>query len=127
MQRVMDILNEWIDAVNAKELAKILSLYDKTAVLIPTFSNRILNSTEKVSGYFEALSGRNGLKVELHPKTIIVQKITGETFSVSGIYCWRFEVDDEPLSFEARFTYIINAASKSPILHHHSSQIPRTL
>lgn len=47
--------------------------------------------------------------------------------TISGIYNWRFLVVGEALNFEARFDYLIDLKKTSPILHHHSSQIPRAL
>jgi len=31
------------------------------------------------------------------------------------------------LNFEARFTYVVDLSKASPIMQHHSSQIPRML
>ena len=32
---------------------------------------------------------------------------------------------DEVVTVEARFTYVLDLSLTSPILHHHSSQLPR--
>lgn len=122
-----EILKTWIDAVNNAEVEKLLSLYSKEALLIPTFSNRLLNNPEKIKDYFLTLSRREELCVALHEKTVAVQKIAASVYSISGIYCWRFIIDEELLSFEARFSFVVDVNDASPILHHHSSQIPRML
>lgn len=122
-----DVLSTWMDRVNADDLEGILALYADSAILIPTFSNRVMNTPDKIRNYFLMLGGRDDLSVALHAKTLEVRPIQGSVFTLSGIYCWRFSVDEELLSFEARFTYLIDLASPRPILHHHSSQIPRTL
>lgn len=122
-----DILLMWIDAVNQGDVEKLLELYDSQAVLIPTFSNRILNTSDKLRDYFEKLATRKSLSVTLHENTLIVQKIKEDVYILSGLYNWRFDVDGALLNFEARFSYGIDTSSVSPILHHHSSQIPRTL
>jgi hypothetical protein len=127
MNKPEDILKVWLKAVNNGDTASLLSLYNKNAVLIPTFSNIILNSQTKIREYFKKLTTRKDLSVSLHKKTVNVQKIAENIFSLTGIYCWRFAVDDEPLSFEARFSYVLNLNLTSPIIHHHSSQIPRIL
>ncbi len=44
----LDILNQWMKAVNQGDVDTLISLYDTTAILIPTFSNRILNTPEKI-------------------------------------------------------------------------------
>lgn len=127
MKTPLDLLTEWLNAVNEKNIEKLTSLYCEGAILIPTFSNRILNTPEKIRKYFEVLGSRDELSIALHSKTVEIKQLGENLFSISGIYCWRMAVDEELLSFEARFSYIINPALEHPILHHHSSQIPRTI
>ena len=122
-----DVLEKWMQAVNTGDVESLLGLYDSQAVLIPTFSNRLLNTPDKLREYFEKLGSREELSIALHEKTLIVQELENEIFSLSGIYNWRFIVDGELLNFEARFSYVIDLSRPNPILHHHSSQIPRTL
>lgn len=121
------VLKTWMSHINAGNLEAILGMYQADAILIPTFSNRLLNSEEKRRKYFETLAAREELSIALHEKTLEVQAVHGSLFSLCGIYCWRFAVEGELLSFEARFSYIVDLAAERPILHHHTSQIPRTL
>ena len=127
MKTPQEVLEQWMQAVNKGDVESLLGLYDREAVLIPTFSNRLLNTQNKRREYFEKLGNREELSIALHVKTLIVQEIQNQIFSLSGIYNWRFAVDGELLNFEARFSYAINLSRPNPILHHHSSQIPRTL
>ena len=127
MKTPRDVLEQWMQAVNDGDIEKLLSLYDSQAVLIPTFSNRLLNTPEKLREYFVKLSSREELCIALHERTLTVQELQNQVFALSGIYNWHFIVDGELLNFEARFSYVINISKPSPILHHHSSQIPRTL
>jgi len=123
----LEVLHQWIMAVNDGNIQGLLGLYKPNAVLIPTFSNRILNTPEKIQNYFENLSDREDLSIALHEKTVIVQEIQDPIYTIAGIYNWRFSVDGEILNFEARFTFIVDILNHHPIIHHHSSQIPRTL
>jgi hypothetical protein len=127
IKKPKDILEQWMQAVNNGNVKSLLSLYDNQAVLIPTFSNRLLNTPEKLRDYFEKLGSREDLSIALHEKTLIIQELENQIYSLSGIYNWRFAVDGELLNFEARFSYLIDLSKQNPILHHHSSQIPRTL
>ena len=127
IEKPKDVLEQWMQAVNEGDVEKLLSLYDNQAVLIPTFSNRLLNTPEKLRDYFEKLGNREDLSIALHEKTLIIQELGNEFYSLSGIYNWRFAVDGELLNFEARFSYLLNLSKANPILHHHSSQIPRML
>jgi len=127
MKTPRDILAQWMKAVNDGDVESLLGLYDSQAVLIPTFSNRILNTPAKLREYFEKLSSREELSIALHEKTLIIQELQNQIALMSGIYNWRFSVDGELLNFEARFSYVLDISRHSPILHHHSSQIPRML
>ena len=121
------ILDQWMQAVNGADVESLLKLYDASAVLIPTFSNRVLNTPEKLRDYFEKLGSRPDLSIALHEKTLIIQELENQHYALAGIYNWRFAVDGEILNFEARFSYVMDLSKPNPILHHHSSQIPRTL
>lgn len=121
------VLDDWMRKVNGKASEALLDLYHSTAILIPTFSARLLKNRAEMKEYFERLVSRPGIGVRLHEKTVREQAMSDQLRAISGIYCWSLSIDDEPLSFEARFSYFLNLGLTSPILHHHSSQIPRTL
>jgi len=127
MKEPQTILKAWMAAVNAGDLEGLLALYDDSAVLIPTFSNRLLIKPEAIRDYFTKICSREELSIALHEKTLHIQDVGGSVYAMNGIYCWRFAVDGELLSFEARFSYMLDLAREKPILHHHSSQIPRML
>ena len=127
MKNILEVLKEWMDGINTGNLEKLINLYDKEAVLIPTFSSRLLDTNEKIRDYFEKVSTKEDLSISLHDKTVKIQEIGERLFCVSGIYKWCFSIDNEPLTFEARFSYIFDLKKSSPILNHHSSQIPRSL
>ena len=127
MKEPQTILKAWMDAVNNGDLEGLLALYDESAVLIPTFSNRLLSKPDAIRDYFTKICSREELSIALHEKTLNVQRISEAVYGMNGIYCWRFAVEGELLSFEARFSYMLDLARAKPILHHHSSQIPRML
>ena len=121
------LLKAWMQAVNDGNLEGLLALYDENAVLIPTFSNRLLTKFDHIRDYFVKLCGREDLSIALHEKTLHIQSLGNDIHAMNSIYCWRFAIDGEILSFEARFSYMLDLARANPIVHHHSSQIPRML
>jgi hypothetical protein len=127
MQQAQDVLKEWMRRVNDGEVDGIVGLYDERAVLIPTFSNRLLNQPGMIRDYYERLCARDELSLALHEKTVAARTVKDTIVSLCGIYAWRFAIDGELLTFEARFSYMLDVASKRPIVQHHSSQIPRML
>jgi hypothetical protein len=122
-----EFLKVWMAHVNNCDLDGVLALYADDAVLIPTFSNRLLSTPQKIREYFERLCAREELSIAMHEKTLMIHHAGDEIYLPCGIYCWRFAVDGELLTFEARFSYTLNLALPKPILHHHSSQIPRMI
>jgi hypothetical protein len=122
-----DVIKHWINAVNDGNVDGLCSLYTENAVLIPTFSSRILRTPDAIREYFTKLATRDELSLALHDKTLAIQTVHDGIFIISGIYCWRFAIDGEMLSFEARFNYMIDLNLERPILQHHSSQIPRVI
>jgi hypothetical protein len=122
-----EIVESWVELVHKRELEKILALYDHSAIIIPTFSDSTQNTPEKIREYFKRLLSRKNLRLTLHPKTMMTQHLNEVLFVVSGIYCWKFNVEDELITYEARFTFVIDSTKTSPIIHHHSSQIPRMI
>jgi len=120
-------LEKWMDGINRKDVNAILNLYHADAILIPTFSNLLLDNQEKRRNYFEKLAERKGLEISIHRKTIREQKTGMDASIISGIYTWKYQVEEELLTFEARFSFVIEQGGERPIIHHHSSQIPRTM
>lgn len=127
LRKPQNIVDRWIKLVHKRELENLLALYDQDAIIIPTFSDRIQNTPEKIREYFKKLFSRKNLKLTLHPKTIKTQQLNAILFVVSGIYQWKFSVEDELITYEARFTFVIDISKASPIIHQHSSQIPRMI
>lgn len=123
----LEILRQWMYCVNERDLETLLGLYASDAVLIPTFSNRILASTDALRDYFTRLCEREGLEIQLRDDTLRMQSPAADIHTASGLYLWRFVVDGQLLNFEARFTYVFNTSAPRPIAHHHSSQVPRML
>ncbi|WP_406827734.1 nuclear transport factor 2 family protein [Microbulbifer sp. ARAS458-1] len=79
-----DILDQWMQAVNGADVERLLNLYDPHAVLIPTFSNRILNTPEKLRDYFEKLGSRPELSIALHEKTLTVQEMKSDQYTLGA-------------------------------------------
>ena len=76
MTKPLDVLNQWMQAINSADVDKLLSLYDSSAILIPTFSNKVLNTPEKLRNYFEMLGNREELSIALHENTLKMQELT---------------------------------------------------
>ena len=118
-------LNLWISRVNELAVEDLLDLYAENAVLLPTFSNDLLTDKAGIRDYFEELIRQQGIEVSVDEESIVTQSFSDSLQAISGIYRWRFGGGDEAVGIEARFTFVLDLSLSSPILHHHSSQLPR--
>ncbi len=122
-----EVLFQWVSRVCSGSPDDIAALYQESAVLVPTFSPHTVTTPEGVRGYFGLLATREGLGVRLHNKALRKQALSETLFALSGIYSFEFEVDQVLLSFPSRFSFVVDISLERPIIHHHSSQVPRNL
>ena len=120
------VLDQWIAAINAGDVETAIALYNSEAKLIPTFSGYMLQDPAAIRGYFERLGKNPALSVSLHEDSVRIQACSDTVSVLSGLYTFRFEVDGRLMAFESRFTFVVDCGADAPILHHHSSQIPRS-
>jgi hypothetical protein len=116
----------WADCVNQGRIDDLIALYHECAVLMPTFSPHAAKNREELRSYFTQLSSRENLYVKLHAKTLDCLRTGEQSYVVNGIYDFKFSIDGTLQTFPSRFTLVIDLGKESPILHHHSSQMPRT-
>ena len=116
------VLEAWLSGVNTGCLDEVVALYDNSAILLPTFSKKILSDHQSIANYFKGLSNRGRVSVTLFDNTSSIQALGDALEAVSGFYDWHFI--DEDILVKARFTYLFDSAKSSPIIHHHSSLFP---
>jgi len=121
------VLDAWVGGINTGAIDEVAGLYHHCAVLLPTFSNRRLANSAEIRGYFETLFKHDHVRVSLQEKTLVSLALTDSVQSMSGIYCWQMEIEGDPLNIEARFSVVLDLQATEPIVHHHSSQVPRML
>ena len=66
MNKPEEVLKAWMQAINNGDLEGLIALYDENAVLIPTFSNRLLGTKAMIRDYFVRLDVREELSIALH-------------------------------------------------------------
>jgi hypothetical protein len=127
MSAARAVLDRWIEHVNAGDLEGILSLYSEQATLLPTFSSGRLRTPDERRRYFIALASRPQLQVVLRENSVTIHPLGETAAAMVGLYTFQFELDQQLMHFESRFTFVVDTAAAAPIQHHHSSQIPRGL
>ncbi|MFP6882577.1 MAG: DUF4440 domain-containing protein [Roseibacillus sp.] len=121
------VLDAWVGGINTGAIDEVAGLYHHCAVLLPTFSNRRLANSAEIRGYFETLFKHDHVRVSLQEKTLVSLALTDSVQSMSGIYSWQMEIEGDSLNIEARFSVVLDLQAAEPIVHHHSSQVPRML
>ncbi len=121
------IIERWVQYVNQLDIDPILSLYQDRSTLLPTFSPHCMSKPETIKAYFLQLATRKNMRVEMHQETLRKAELNNHQFIMTGIYSFHFIVDEADLTFPSRFTFVLDVSQEKPIIHHHSSQIPRTL
>lgn len=127
MKQARKILDTWLDKLRANDLDGVIAMYAQGSVLLPTFSPHRIATPAALRDYFAALVARDQLTVTVHEESLRIIPIGGSSATLVGIYSFSFVVDDTTLTFPSRFTFVIDTSAEAPILHHHSSQVPRTL
>ena len=120
-----DILDTWVQKVNAGDLEGVLGLYDESATLLPTLSAQQAATPEAIRAYFTNLASKSALSVQLHNDTLTQYRLSETVVCLCGHYTFSYEEDAAVLIFASRFTFVIDSAKNRPIIHHHSSQIPQ--
>lgn len=119
------LVSHWMDALCKGDLASLLAMYDTDAVLVPTFSNGIVQGHERLQGYFEDFSGgRPNLCGVVHEE--LSQNLHGGHRAISGTYTFIWGDDPENLERDdARYTFVIREREGNWIINtHHSSEFP---
>ena len=114
-----EILNNWQQHLNEKNLSGVLKLYDISCVMIPTFSSEILTDHEQIKEYFVKVIEVQKSKVEFQPNSISEQQVGENMYLLSGKYFFHLMEEEK---IPARFSFIVNLLNENPIMHHHSSR-----
>lgn len=122
-----EILEKWMTALRSGDIDGVVGMYADHSILLPTFSPHRLAGELELRKYFEQLFARDDLHVALHEESLRILPMGGTAYTVVGVYSFTFAVDDTELTFPSRFTFVFDTALDAPIVHHHSSQVPRTL
>ncbi len=115
------LLLEWNGALQTGDPAKVVALYAKDAVLLPTLSKEIRQSPAAIEDYFSHF-------LKLHPRAEVLQqtiRVYDPLATNSGIYKFVTNVDGQEMIVIARFTFVYRKDAEGwKIVEHHSSMLP---
>lgn len=118
----MEILKNWNQYFNDANLSGILNLYDKDSILIPTFSDQILSDHKKIKDYFYKVLIDQKVSVEIIFDSVFEKEFSKSLYSLCGDYIFIF---GKMKKISARFSFLVNPSSETPIKLHHSSRTPK--
>ena len=112
-------LSEWVNSLLSKDPEKMITLYHKDAVLLPTLASDINNNHDKIKNYFVGFLAKEP-QCKLDEYHIF--ELSNEAVAVAGHYAFKFR---DQSSANARFSYVFTKKNKLwKIIHHHSSIQP---
>ena len=120
MQEIKDQLHLWTETIKTKSPEKVAKLYSKSAILLPTLSNKVRTTPDSIHEYFIHFWQSHQ---SAQSTSVTVEKINDSTAINSGIYTFKLDPDQ---TAGARFTFVYeqNDENEWEIIEHHSSLLP---
>lgn len=119
------LLDAWITAINDRAVEDLLPLYNEGAVVLPTFAPKIADDPQAIRAYFENLASRSEFGVKLDENSFREQRI-GYLSVICGLYAFTLGEGKDTKFWASRFSFVLDLSQEHPILHHHSSALPKS-
>ena len=115
---IISLFDEWNSALQTGNPKKVAVLYEDTAILLPTMSNKVRHNHDEIEDYFVQFLAKSP-EGKIDEANI---RIFGEIAINSGVYTFSFEDDS---TVQARFTFVYRwNGQRWMIVEHHSSGMP---
>lgn len=115
---ILALFQNWNSALATSDPARVASLYESNAILLPTVSNQVRHNPAEIEDYFVGFLARK-------PQGVIDEcnvRIFGDIAINSGVYTFTLDGD---VKVPARFTFVYRwNGQRWLIIEHHSSQMP---
>ncbi|PZW45246.1 SgcJ/EcaC family oxidoreductase [Pseudomonas sp. URMO17WK12:I2] len=125
-REVAGLFDQWNQALQSGDVAKVVSLYSADAVLQPTVSNRVRASSAEIRDYFEHFLALKPVG-EINYREI--RRLGPTTALDSGVYTFHLtNAAGEKSEVQARYTFVYTlVGGQWKILNHHSSAMPEVV
>ena len=115
---ILPLFDQWNQALQTGDPAKVVALYDEQAILLPTVSNQVRHNHAEIADYFSMFLTKQP-QGKIDEANI---RIYGEIAINSGVYT--FTLGDGS-QVQARYTFAYRFdGERWLIIEHHSSQMP---
>lgn len=120
MNIAASVVNRWRADFNNHDAHTLVENYTSCVSLIPTFRSENIKSKSAALKYFRDLFSLGCLHVP-EIEDMHVSCLNKEYCLICGLY--KFVDSDKEVVHLARFTFLVNTATRK-IIHHHSSIVP---
>ena len=115
---ITSLFDEWNSALQTGNPKNVAALYEDTAILLPTMSNKVRHNHDEIEDYFVQFLAKSP-EGKIDEANI---RIFGEIAINSGLYTFSFQDDT---TVQARFTFVYRwNGQRWMIVEHHSSAMP---
>lgn len=119
---IKSLLDQWIDTVCASDVDDILELYEANAILHPTISPVVADTSDKRREYFVLFKEQGDISARIDE---CHTRIFNEVAVNSGVYTFIFTKDGKRREIPARFSFTYRKTADGwKIVDHHSSTLP---
>jgi len=115
---IESLFEHWNNALQTGDAKKVVALYQKDGILLPTVSNQVRHNHEEIEDYFIHFLAK-GPKGKINESNVRIF----DGFAInSGVYTFTF---NDGGVVQARFTFVYRKNNSHwKIVEHHSSQMP---
>lgn len=117
-REILSLFHDWDRELQTGDPLRVVKLYDKSVILLPTLSNRVRRNHDEIIDYFTQFLSRksHGSIAESN-----IRVFDGLAVN-SGVYTFLFDDVEE---VQARFSFVYRwDGNKWLIIEHHSSKMP---
>jgi uncharacterized protein (TIGR02246 family) len=118
---IESLFDQWNNSLQTLDPNKVAANYSPDAVLLPTVSNQVRNTPEKIKDYFTGFLQNQPVGV-INEKNV---RIYCNLAINSGIYTFTLTRDGQSQQVPARYSFVYRKiGDKWLIVEHHSSKLP---
>ena len=121
-EQIQQAFDAWLAAVSSGSSDKVVKLYARDAVLLPTLSDKVDNTPALRKEYFDVFTAKPALKGTVNEEHI---RVFGNIAVNSGLYTFSYTKDGATVTVPARFSFVYHKTPRGwLIVDHHSSKLP---
>ncbi|MCB9359896.1 MAG: DUF4440 domain-containing protein [Flavobacteriales bacterium] len=120
---IVSSLSEWKEAIESRDVNKVIQLYHPDAVFWGEFSNTIRTTKNQIIDYYNYFLSLDNLKIGIQNIQVRVYK---DVAIISGTYSFTYQLNNKIELTLSSFSFVYKIEGKDwLIVDHHSSIVPK--